>query len=90
MGLREANQRFSLLVKAVKQGKQVVLTDRGRPLAIVRPLVESEGIANALERLEGAGVLRTGKRPGPLRRWKPLRIKRGSINATLREDRDRS
>ena len=29
MGLREANQRFSKAIKAVKGGKEVVLTERG-------------------------------------------------------------
>jgi len=34
MGLREANQRFSRAIKAVKAGQEVVLTERGTPLAI--------------------------------------------------------
>ncbi|MGH9257788.1 MAG: type II toxin-antitoxin system Phd/YefM family antitoxin [Vicinamibacterales bacterium] len=29
LGLREANQRFSKAVKAVRAGKEVILTDRG-------------------------------------------------------------
>ena len=29
MGLREANQNFSKAMKAVKQGKEIVLTERG-------------------------------------------------------------
>jgi antitoxin (DNA-binding transcriptional repressor) of toxin-antitoxin stability system len=29
VGLREANQRFSRLVRAVKLGREVILTERG-------------------------------------------------------------
>lgn len=36
MGLREANQQFSQRVKAVEQGKEVLLTERGKPLAVVK------------------------------------------------------
>jgi len=89
MGLREANQRFSALVKAVKNGQEVVLTDRGRPIAVVRPLPASEEVDAAVRRLEKAGVLRVGRTPGPLAPFKPRRIKGKPLSATLREDRDR-
>jgi prevent-host-death family protein len=37
LGLREANQRFSKVIKAVRAGKEVVLTDRGCPIAVIKP-----------------------------------------------------
>ena len=42
MGLREANQSFSKAMKAVKQGKEVVLTERGKPIAVIKPLEPKE------------------------------------------------
>ncbi len=33
MGLREANQKFSKAIQIVKSGGQVVLTERGKPIA---------------------------------------------------------
>ena len=88
IGLREANQRFSALVRAVRRGQEVVLTERGKPIAVVRPLPKGEGIDGELRRLEEAGVLRAGTHPGPLPPWKPVRIKGKPITATLREERD--
>ena len=38
MGLREANQSFSKAIKAVKAGKDVILTERGKPIAVIKPL----------------------------------------------------
>ena len=35
LGLREANQKFSQAIKAVRQGQEVVLTDRGKPFAVI-------------------------------------------------------
>ena len=43
MELREANQQFSRLVKAVKQGKEVLLPERGKPLAVMK-LIEEQDI----------------------------------------------
>lgn len=88
MGLREANQRFAALIRAVRTGREVVLTERGKPIARVMPLPEGEGIGEALRRLERSGALRAGKQPGPLPPWKPARIKGKPITATLREERD--
>jgi antitoxin (DNA-binding transcriptional repressor) of toxin-antitoxin stability system len=34
--LREVNQGFSKAMKAVKQGKEVVLTERGKPIAMIK------------------------------------------------------
>lgn len=31
IGLRDANQQFSRLMKAVRRGREVLLTDRGNP-----------------------------------------------------------
>lgn len=42
IGLREANQQFSKAVKAVKAGEEVVLTERGKPIGVIRPLGSRE------------------------------------------------
>jgi prevent-host-death family protein len=34
---REANQRFAQLLSSVEDGEQVVITKRGRPVAVVSP-----------------------------------------------------
>ena len=42
MGLREANQQFSKAVKAIKAGNDVILTERGTAIAVIRPLRQTE------------------------------------------------
>src|SRR6266436_3007297 len=78
MGLREANQKFSKAIRAVKAGEEVVLTERGKPIAVIRPLARANGDEAALRRLEAAGLLRRATKPArmvPLRRvrlgWGP-------------------
>ena len=77
MGLREAKQSFSKAIKAVKQGKEVVLTERGKPIAVIQPLEPKEDQAAVIRRLETEGFLRAplwrGLLPEP--NWKPVRVK---------------
>ncbi len=88
LGLREANQHFSKAMKAVKAGEEVVLTERGKPIAVIQPLRQPEDEEAAVRRMAAAGLLRIGPKPGPMPPWRPRRIKGEPITKTLREDRD--
>jgi prevent-host-death family protein len=89
MGLREANQRFSKAIKAVKQGKEVVLTERGKPIAVIKPLEAEEKAGAIIRRLEADGILRPALKRGPMPVWKPIRIKGKPVSETIREERDK-
>lgn len=90
LGLREANQHFSKAVKAVKAGKEVILTERGKPIAVIKPLPQPKTVEAAIRRLEAEGVLRSGPKSGkPMRVWRhPVRIKGKPISETISEERD--
>jgi prevent-host-death family protein len=90
MGLREANQRFSKAMKAVKQGKEVVLTERGKPIAVIKPLEPREDQEAIIRRLEAEGLLRPALKRGPMRKptWKPIRVKGKPVSQTVSEERD--
>lgn len=87
MGLREANQHFSKAVRAVKAGREVVLTERGRPIAVMSPL-NASGEEAALRRMEAAGLLIRATKRGPMPPFRPRRIKGKPLSATLREIRE--
>ena len=57
MGLREANQNFSKAIKAVKAGKTIVLTERGKPIATIRPVKPETGQDGELQALRDEGFL---------------------------------
>jgi prevent-host-death family protein len=90
MGLRQANQSFSKAIKAVKAGKDVVLTERGKPIAVIKPLAAQEDTDAALRRLEAEGLLRRGPKSGkPMPVWRsPVRIKGRPIARTISEERE--
>jgi prevent-host-death family protein len=62
----EANRRFSLLLRGVREGRSFVVTSHGRPVARLVPAAAGRDAAlNArdalLTRLEGQPALRAGR-----------------------------
>jgi len=88
VGLREANQQFSRLIRAVRAGHEVILTDRNRPIAILTPLARRPGEDAALRGLASLGLLRQAKVTAPMRPFRPRRMRGAPLSATLREQRD--
>ncbi len=88
IGLREASQRLSKAIKAVKAGEEVILTERGKPIAVIKPIAPSDDVEARLRQLEAAGILRRAAKPGPMPPFKPIRVKGKPLSDTLREERD--
>lgn len=75
----EAKAKLSEMVRLVKQGLEVIVTERGTPVAKVIPYSNEETVNERLHRLEAGGYLRKRKRktfdvagekrPGGLRRF---------------------
>lgn len=90
IGLREANRNFSKAVKAVKAGEEVVLTESGKPIAVLRPFPEPESGQAAMRRLAAAGLMRPAAKAGPMPEWKPRTLRGAPMSRTLRVERDAS
>ncbi|MBI1873589.1 MAG: type II toxin-antitoxin system prevent-host-death family antitoxin [Acidobacteria bacterium] len=90
LGLRDANQHFSKAIRAVRGGKEVVLTERGRPIAIIKPVREEPSEEAALRAMADEGLIRLPSRTGPTPapRWKPARVKGKPLSQTIVEDRE--
>ena len=88
MGLREANQSFSKAMKAVRAGKEVILTERGKAIAVIQPLQQGADPEAAVERLRVSGILRAAPQPGPMPAWKPRPLRGVSLASTVQKARD--
>ena len=90
LGLREANQQFSKAIKAVRGGKEVILTDRGRPVAIIMPVKEEQSDESTLKSMADEGLITLPSRRGltPAPSWKPVTVKGKPLSQTILEDRD--
>jgi antitoxin (DNA-binding transcriptional repressor) of toxin-antitoxin stability system len=85
-GLRKANQSFAHMMRIVREGEEVVLLDRGRPIAIVKPL---RGKRSPLDRLEGKGLLIRARAPGLLPPVPMESVRGGLCQAVLDEREER-
>jgi prevent-host-death family protein len=93
LGLREANQHFARTIKAVRSGQEVVLTDRGRPIAIIKPIkIEDEDGSQvvALRALAEEGLITLPDRKGPMPapRWRPVKFRGLPVSRTIIDDRE--
>lgn len=89
LGLREANQKFAQAIRAVRAGQEVVLTDRGRPIAVIRRIASDDEAAR-LEAMAASGLITLAERPGPMPRprWRPETVKGEPMSETVSRDRD--
>ena len=88
-GIRDAKVNLSKLLKRVQQGAEVLLTDRGRPVARIVPLNEDPlALSERIHRLEQQGVIQpdSGKRRKKLP--SPIPTPEGLAQRLLQEDRD--
>jgi prevent-host-death family protein len=90
LGLREANQHFSKAIKAVRAGREVILTDRGQPIAVITPIKAADTQEAALQAMADEGLITLPTRRGPLpaSRWKPVKAKGKPVADTVIEDRE--
>jgi prevent-host-death family protein len=86
VGIRELRQDLSRYLRRVRKGERLVVTERGRPLAVLSPWAE-EG--NVIDQLVAAGRLRRGA--GGVLAIKPLkrRVSRAGTDALEDERAER-
>ena len=89
LGLREANQHFSKAMKAVRAGKEVVLTDRGHPIAVIKPIKAEDAQEATLRAMVDEGLITLAVRKGPMPtpNWRPVKVKGQPLSQTIIEDR---
>jgi len=90
LGLREANQRFSKAIRAVRAGKDVVLTERGRAIAVIKPIRDEDAEEATLRAMVDDGLITPAARKGPMPTpsWRPVKVKGKPLSRTVIEDRE--
>lgn len=88
VGARELKIRLGTYLRRVRQGARIVVTERGEPVAELRPLSRTDSSEEArLEELASTGIVtrRSGKRLSPFR---PLRSAGPPVAEALSADRE--
>jgi len=88
VGARELKTRLGRYLRAVRSGSTIVVTDRGEPVAELRPIRAAKGDLEArFDEMAALGLLTRGSGE-PLRPATPVRITGRSVSRTIVEDRE--
>lgn len=87
VGARELKVRLGTYLRRVRSGQTLVVTDRGQPVAELRPIAGDAGLEAVLARLEARGVVTrpTRKRLAPFR---GVASRGASLSSAVIEDRE--
>jgi prevent-host-death family protein len=89
IGIREAKSDLSKILKKVKNGREVIITDRGNPVAKIVPIIsENVLLADRIRRLERLGLMDPLPKKSLKRLPEPLPAPEGIGQKYLQEDRN--
>ena len=86
VGARELKVRLGMYLRQVRQGHTLVVTDRGQPVAELRPIDAERGDAAVLATLEVRGLVRRPIRKG-LTPFRPIVARGKPLSTAVTEDR---
>ena len=89
VGVRELKNQLTQYLRRVKQGEEIVVTDRGRPVAVIHSIHSDYPIASLEARLANLAVqgLVTIPTSKPLKRVRAVKVKGPALSKTILEDR---
>ncbi len=88
VGIREAKAELSKILRRVKRGESIDITERGERIARISPFRKADlTLEEQVERLEKEGILVRGKLPSRSLP-NPVKLSGLSASATLRSHRD--
>jgi prevent-host-death family protein len=89
IGSRELKTRLGTYLREVQRGKTLIVTERGRAVAELRPIaVEVDGENTCLDELVALGLL-SRKSRAPLARLKPVAADKPLSAAVIESRKDR-
>jgi prevent-host-death family protein len=87
VGARELKTRLGTYLRRVREGRTVIVTDRGEPIAELRPLTGNGSLPSALVKLAAKGTITLPTRSA-LVSFQPIRSRAGSLSQAVLEDRE--
>ncbi|MFQ5899824.1 MAG: type II toxin-antitoxin system Phd/YefM family antitoxin [Candidatus Methylomirabilia bacterium] len=89
VGVKELKNRLTQYLRRTKQGEEVIVTERGKPIALLHPIqsaVDAVSLEARLARLAARGVV-TLPTHKPLKRVHLVKVAGPPLSHTILEDR---
>jgi len=89
VGVRELKNKLSRYLRYAKQGERVIITERGKPIAVIQHLDNLEASSTcklALARLAGEGAVRLSRKKFA-KKIPLVKVSGSSVSSAVIEDR---
>jgi len=87
-GVKEVRDHFTRYLKRVKQGEEIVVTERGKPVALLAPIPEVTGFQEKLELAAKKGLIRLPQKAGKVPIHKKIKLLGKSLTEIILEERE--
>ena len=87
VGARELKTRLGTYLQRVREGRTLIVTDRGQPVAELRPLPTDDSLPSTLLKLSTTGAV-TLPTVDALSTFRPIRTRGASVSDAVRKDRE--
>lgn len=89
VGIREAKINLSKLIKNVQRGREIIITDRGKPVGKIVPVsADSLPLADRINELERQGLIEPRKKKKMRNLHPPIPLPDEIAQKFLKEDRN--
>jgi len=89
VGIRDLKNRLTRYLRQTKHGEEIVVTERGKPIALLMPISSAKRVTSLearLAQLAAQGILTPPTRK-PLRRLRPVKVSGRPLSRIVIEDR---
>lgn len=86
VGIKELKNRLTKYLRRTKGGEEVIVTERGRPIALIQRIQSAERIQSLEARLAASGLVTLPTRR-PLRRVRLVKVSGTPLSKNILEDR---
>lgn len=87
-GVKEVRDHFTQYLRKVAHGEEIVVTERGKPVAMIKQIHKAMDIDEKLELASLRGIIRLPEEEGLIQSHDKIKIKGKSLSETIIEDRN--
>ncbi|OQY99461.1 MAG: hypothetical protein B6D35_09115 [Candidatus Brocadia sp. UTAMX2] len=88
-GVKEIRDNFTRYLKRVKQGEEIVVTERGKPVALLAPIPEVTSFQEKLELAARKGLVRLPQKEGKIPIHKKIMLHGKALTEIMLEEREK-
>lgn len=87
-GVKEIRDHFTQYLDKIKSGEEVLVTDRGKPVALISPVPQEEHLQAKLKMASIKGLIRMPQKEENIPVHKKMRLSGKSITDIILEERE--